>query len=413
MVTVMWKKTRFTGVRYREHSERKHGIKFDRYFAIRYQRDGKRSEEGLGWASDGWTLEKAALTLAGLKEAYKTGKGETRLSEKRHKSKIQKENAKRDSITFETVFIDKYFPIAKADKVPQSSGREKGLFKNWISPEIGALPLREIAPIHLEKIKKNMRDAGKADRSIQYALAVIRQVFNFSRRHGYFIGDNPVSKVKMPKVNNRRVRFLTLDEAENLMDELKKENQEMWEMALISLHCGLRASEIFRLTWIDVDTEQGIITVKNSQKAPVRHAFMTQPIKDMLLNKKTGKASDLFFPSPDGGERGQVPETLIRIVDKIGLNEGVTDRRNKVVFHTLRHTYASWLVQNGEDLYVVKDRLGHSTMAMTERYSHLAPDNARRTVKTLENFLNGNAKSEKEITVSEVSEDVKKANSEI
>ena len=56
----------------------------------------------------------------------------------------------------------------------------------------------------------------------------------------------------------------------------------------------------------------------------------------------------------------------------------------KVVFHTLRHTFASWLVEQGIDLYSVKELMGHGTLAMTERYSHLSPDKLRRAIKTLE-----------------------------
>ena len=62
----------------------------------------------------------------------------------------------------------------------------------------------------------------------------------------------------------------------------------------------------------------------------------------------------------------------------MGLNEGITDPRQKLVFHSLRHTYASWLVQGGEAVYTVQKLIGHSTLAMTERYSHLAPDHLRQ-----------------------------------
>ncbi len=162
----------------------------------------------------------------------------------------------------------------------------------------------------------------------------------------------------------------------------------MWEMALLSLHCGLRASEIFRLSWIDINAEQGLITVKDSKGNKTRFGYMTEQVKEMLLNKKIGKLDDLVYPAPDGTQRREISRTYESVVQDLKLNDGITDRRDKVVFHTLRHSYASWLVQEGVDLYVVKDRLGHSTMAMTERYSHLAPENSKRTVKILENFLN-------------------------
>ena len=107
----------------------------------------------------------------------------------------------------------------------------------------------------------------------------------------------------------------------------------------------------------------------------------------MLLNKKRGEFSALLYPGPDGKEKREVSSAFQRIVKKLGLNNGIEDRRDKVVFHTCRHTYASWLVQNGEDLYKVKERLGHSTLAMTERYAHLAPGSDRGTVKTIENYI--------------------------
>ena len=62
-----WEATNFKGVRSRQHATRKHGIQPDTYFSLRYQFDGKRKEEGLGWQSEGWTAEKAALKLL-LKE---------------------------------------------------------------------------------------------------------------------------------------------------------------------------------------------------------------------------------------------------------------------------------------------------------------------------------------------------------
>jgi integrase len=72
------------------------------------------------------------------------------------------------------------------------------------------------------------------------------------------------------------------------------------------------------------------------------------------------------------------------MVAALGFNNGVTDPRQKVVFHTLRHTFASWLAEQSVDLYSVKELMGHGTLAMTERYSHHSPDKLRRAVKTFE-----------------------------
>jgi len=78
-----WIKTNFRGVRYHEHETRKHGVQHDKYFTIRYKLAGKDKEEGLGWASDGWTASKAYDRLKELKENRKIGHGPQTLKEKR------------------------------------------------------------------------------------------------------------------------------------------------------------------------------------------------------------------------------------------------------------------------------------------------------------------------------------------
>ena len=382
-----WLSTKFPGVRYREHKTRNHGIRKDRYFAIRYQADGDRKEEGVGWWSEGWTAEKAALLLSDLKNSYRQGKGEDRLFERRLKAKAEQEKQRLENITFKEVFEKHYFPLAKSEKAFKSHDRERGLFYNWIDPVIGNLSLPDIAPIHIEKIKKNLVDAQKSPRSVQYCLAVIRQIFNYSFMNGLFHDDNPVKKVKQPKVDNKRLRFLTVKESELLLNSLKIEAPELMEMALISLHCGLRASEIFSLTWIDLNIDQGTIAIKDP-KVITRIAHMTETIKNLFLSKNIGKPTDLIYPSDDGQKRKEISTAFRRIIEKLGFNDGITDRRDRVVFHTLRHTYASWLVQEGESLYTVKELMGHSTLAMTERYSHLSPGDTKKAVKKIENKIN-------------------------
>ncbi|WP_257243223.1 tyrosine-type recombinase/integrase [Desulfovibrio legallii] len=70
-------------------------------------------------------------------------------------------------------------------------------------------------------------------------------------------------------------------------------------------------------------------------------------------------------------------------VEACGFNHGVNDRREKVCFHTLRHTFASWLVQNGTPLALVSRLLGHKDIRMTMRYAHLAPDQGMQAVSVL------------------------------
>jgi len=112
--------------------------------------------------------------------------------------------------------------------------------------------------------------------------------------------------------------------------------------------------------------------------------FMTQDVKEMLNIKKRGLPDELVFPGRGGLKIIQVSDSFERAVRAVGLNHGVTDKRMKVVFHTLRHTYASWLVERGESLYTVKELMGHSTLAMTERYSHIGNNTLKNAVSKLD-----------------------------
>jgi len=385
-----WISSIYPGVRYREHPTDKHGKKPDCYYAIRYQSgkdsEGKpiRKEEGLGWASEGWTEQKAALELAELKQAAKTGKGHTRLSERREEQQKEKEEKARSALTFDEFFDDTYLPLTKGNKSAASNRNEEALYKNWIKPVIGHLPLKDISPLDLERIKKAMKSTTppRAPRTIHYTLAVVRQVFNIAHRVDKFTGENPVGKVKKPTEDNRRLRFLTHDEAKMILDHLRIRSKQMYHIALLSLHTGMRAGEIFKLTWNDIDLHRGLITVRDTKSGRNRKAFMTSEVKAILSSMEPKKG--LIFKDKHGDQITEVSRTFDRAVEDLGINKGITDRRDRVVFHSLRHTYASWLVENGTDLYTVKELMGHSTLAMTERYAHLSPNTLQAAVKALD-----------------------------
>jgi len=403
-MAVEWIKNPFPGVRFYKHKTRKHGVKYDQYFAIRYQKNGKRQEEGLGWASDGWTAERASEELARLKRAARTGEGPQRLrearaleDERRFEEARKKEAARRAAITFSEFFERAYFPHAKAHKKPDSWSSEERLFRLWIAPVIGDFSFPQILPVHLDKIKANMRDGLRLDTapkkskprplaptSINHALAVIRQVWNFARREGVVGGDWPGRDVKKMKVENERIRFLSRSEADRLLGELRKTSIQLHDMALISLHCGLRAGEIFALTWDCIDFERETLLLVDTKNGKTRTAFMSPAVKMMLLQRKTGAgAGGLIFRDRNGKQIAEVSAAFARVITRLGFNDGIEDPRRQVCFHTLRHTYASWLVESGVSLYTVKELLGHKTLAMTARYSHLGENSLRQAMRIL------------------------------
>lgn len=388
----------------REHPSRRHGPHPDRCFGYRIMVDGKRQFEVFGWASAGWTPKKAMIEMERLREAAKTGAGPASRKEMKaeaeavKRAKEESEAAKaaqeeRENLTFAAFFTSTYMPQQKADgKSPRSVAREDEFMRLWILPVFGKKPLRQISPLDLERLKKKMAEKGRAARSISYCLAVVRQVFNHARRLGLIDCESPTAKVKKPVEDNRRVRFLSLEETGKLLDALAERSMDTHDMALVSLHCGLRAGEVFAMEWGDVDFDRGVLTIRGTSRragtktksGKTRAAIMTQAVKAMLADRQGGDHHALVFPGRGGKKIVQISDSFNRTVTALGLNAGVEDDRQKVVFHTLRHTYASRLVENGVDLYVVKELMGHGTLAMTERYSHLDESKLMAAVRTME-----------------------------
>jgi len=181
------------------------------------------------------------------------------------------------------------------------------------------------------------------------------------------------------------MRFLTEEEAEKLLSLLKLKSEKVYRMAMISLYAGLRAGEIFNLKWSDIDLENELIYIRDPKNKKNRVAFMGPEIKKLFLEMEKGKPDEPLF-KPKQGKKDKikwVSKTFSRAVEELGLNNGIDDPRQKVVFHTLRHTFASWLVKKTGNIYLVKELLGHKTLTMTERYSHLSADTLRQAVHML------------------------------
>jgi integrase len=350
---------------------------------------GKRKAINFGWASEGWTEARVWEKLNLYKNNAKTGTGPTSLKEERQieeaKKEYEKEKAlleQKDKISFSDFFDGEYLPVSKTNKKPESWRKEVEHFKNWLEPELGLLPMKQIAPFNIEKLKKQMLRKGRSPRTIQYCLATFRQCWNHARVIGLVKVDSPTKAVKIPKFDNKRLRFLTMAEAECLLNKLKDRSEQVYQLALLSLHTGARAGELFSLEWGNVDLPNEVLTVRDSKSGRTRYLYLTQQGKSVFENMASEvKTGDLVFKDKNGKKIGKISNTFTKTVEVLGLNNGVTDRRQKVIFHTLRHTFASWHVQNGTDLYTLKDLLGHHSITQTERYSHLRPDGLKKAAK--------------------------------
>ncbi len=379
-------------VYYKKHPSRKHGVKYDRYYRAEYQHNGNRVAINFGWSSDGWSELTCLKKLNYYKTNAKKGLKPVSLKEEREIAELQKieEEKKRtiadlENITFTNFWNNHYKPYSEKKK---NWHAEKSFWENWIKDSIGNKPMKGITIFDLEKLKNKMDRAGKAPKTVQHVLATIRQAFNRAIHTDMFPGPNPVSKIKFQKINNQRVRFLTNQEASDQLHALKKKSGQVHDMALLSLHTGMRAKEIFRLTWRNIDFDNNMIHVVDTKNTESRYAYMSDAVKEMLQKNYQNKTMDLVFPDTNGNQIKYMSKTFPRTVSSLGFNKEVSDDREKVVFHTLRHTFASWQAQNGMDLYTLQKLMGHKSFQMVQRYAHLAPDNLKKATTIFNTVTN-------------------------
>ena len=389
----IWTKGKTTGIRYRLHPTRKHGVNFDKYFVIRYKIDGKDKSEALGWASQGWTEAKAAATLAELKTNHTKGEGPRSLEEKRKIETDRLEDIQRQereateaeeqgkALIYDNVFRE----YREANDHKASLKDEIGYHNNWISPVIGQKTLNEIVLFDLERIRARMVKAGNAPRSIQYIKSIVRQVYHFAVEHGKYNGEIPtINFLKKQKIDNKRKKYLTVEEAEELLNRVHEYSKKTYQITLLSLHTGMRFGEIAALRWQHVITDSREIVVIDPKNGESRHVFMTERIQAMFKSMNRGRQDEIVFPDSKGGIRTRVSNSFARAVDDLKINEGITDRRMKFVFHSVRHSCASILVNQGVSIPVIAQILGHKTLAMTMRYSHINNDSVKNAMAILD-----------------------------
>jgi len=196
-------------------------------------------------------------------------------------------------------------------------------------------------------------------------------VFSLANRNGK-VSVNPARLVRLRKENNGRVRFLSDGEEARLRAEIRAHHPEREPDLDLALHTGMRWSEQYGLRWQDVDLTLGILTIPRSKHGESRHVPINSVARSaMLLLMKRQDASGLVCQPVQRKDRDWFPSVVEQV--------NISDFR----WHDLRHTFASRLVMAGVDIRTVQELMGHKTIAMTVRYSHLAPGHQQEAVERL------------------------------
>lgn len=376
------KSTRFVGVQTRESSVRRHNGRPDICYTIDYRdaTTGRRIRKDVGWASEGMTAQLAA----------KMRQLEIEASRERPVTQMPGDTAPEQPV----MTLDEAFQRYRRDWLLAHGKRtqmEDTLARCHLQ-ELLPLPLDQITPYILDQLMARMHAAGRSPQTIRHVISLVRRIMRRMAAWDLYDGPMPFRQVTLPRPDNARQRYLTPEEARLLLAELRRRSHQTWLMALISLHCGLRFSEVARLRYGDIDQRTRTLYIGQSKSGRARHAVMTPDVAQALADMPRMSRNDLLFPARDGGVMKAASETFPRAVDALGLNRmdpsdpaslPITDNRQRVVFHTLRHTYASWLALAGEHELSLSELLGHTSTAMTRRYAHLMDDARQKTARAV------------------------------
>lgn len=293
---------------------------------------------------------------------------ETYLGKKRTESREKKLfNVQKDvKITFEEFgkeYVERHSRIYN-----KSFATDEHRLKN-LNKIFGSKYLFEITPKDIEDYKMvRLKDDIKAA-TINRDLALVRSMLNRAKEWGRLVRPNPCANMRKLRENNERLRFLSEDEIARLYCECRG---ELLAFVTFAVNTGCRRGEILALSWSDIDIQLSQIYIRDSKSGRGRVIPMNETVKRLILSLKKTLGSPIIF----GSHHREAFDAALKRA-KI---EGAS-------FHTLRHSFASHLVMRGVDLVTVSRLLGHTTIQMTMRYSHLSPEHQVKAVGVLDSFL--------------------------
>lgn len=266
----------------------------------------------------------------------------------------------------------------------RSTRDDISIIKTHLRPCFGSLPLRQISVQHTDAYVLT-KSKEILDKTISNHLTLLISVLNVAVDLGWL---DKVPKIKKPKaiLFSDDFRYLRSDdEIERFLRSAQAEGPLVHIFYKTSLCTGLRAGEVAGLRLEDVDFKNRLIRVQRSFDGPtksgkVRFVPILDKLFDDLLQWTNRIGSGVLFPNQHGNMHTPsariFQEILHRVLLRAGFEASSTFRGKSkpyIVFHDLRHTFASTWVMKGGDLFKLQKILGHQSVQMTMRYAHLAP----------------------------------------
>lgn len=273
-------------------------------------------------------------------------------------------------ITTETLF-DRYKRHQKARIRPTTYNRLGGILatlKANLPAQAKAITRRTVAE-YIEARAERVKPG-----TVAKEMSVLKHCLKLAVEWGE-LNQNPAAGARLPKMPPGRTRYLTPGEMKAALETAPE-----WMRAPMAFAActGVRRGEMLSLRWMDVDLKNRRLYLRETKNGALRILPLSASALQVLGSLPDGAPGDPVFAGVDAANLSVYTK---RIFKRLGISDAS--------FHTLRHTAASWLVQQGVDLYAVGQILGHRTPRMTQRYAHLSPDYMAASVGRLDGIMSG------------------------
>ena len=299
---------------------------------------------------------------------------------------------KKSPITFNEIAED-YFEYVKyaGFKDPKSFVNR---YKDHIQDSLGHLPVESITKNTINELIVLLKNKGLAPATIERMRQQVSAIFNVAINNEK-CKNNPASvsrvdnsslmRLNKRSINNARERYLSKDEANLLLNELRIRRFDVYFMALLALTTGARAGEILRIQYKDIDMDNRYINLPETKNGTSRKIRITSKVYDILDNLEFESPNKYLFAGNKHDHLNAIPNMYSILVGELFNSElDSKDTKYRVCFHTLRHTFASWLAINGTPIFTIQKLMGHKDINMTLRYAKLSPDAGVDAVNSLE-----------------------------
>lgn len=279
-------------------------------------------------------------------------------------------------------FIDRYIE-KELTKNPKAYKKQK-MMLTWWKSQLGRFFLCHITPSMIAELRDKLlseithRLKLRTPSTANRYLAALSRAFTVGVNEWQWLKENPVRKISRPKENKPRERYLDKEEIDRLLTACRKsKSPHLYAVVSCLLATGARRGEVLGLKIGDVDFNRSTLTFSRTKNGDTRTVHLSKHVLDILRREKEKRIvmSEYFFPSMDGKRPADIKAAWEHAVKNAGLKN--------VCLHTLRHTVASHLSMSGFSVLEIGNILGHKSMSMVKRYSHLSTASTVKVLNTI------------------------------